>query len=138
MRTVRIAIVAAALFAPLAATPAAAQGTIADYQRANALRDKYQPLALGVPEPATWIEKAPRFWYRRSVKGGNEFVVVDAATAAKGPAFDSEKLAASLPSALTPEKPYTGVTLPFSTFNFVDCERALAVTINNAPWRCSV
>jgi hypothetical protein len=44
---------AAALFLfPLAAH---AQGTAADYERAIGLREKYQALALHVPEPAHWI-----------------------------------------------------------------------------------
>ena len=134
----------AALFAGLvfalfvSVLPAQAQGTIADYQRAMGLRDKYQGLAANVPEPATWIEKTPRFWYRRSVKGGNEFVVVDATTQAKRPAFDHEKMAAALTSAVSPEKPYTSVTLPFTTFNFVDGERAIEITVTNVAWRCAL
>ena len=135
----RVPVVAGFLTAALAtAAPAMAQGAVADYQRAMGLRDKYQALAVTVPEPATWIEKTSRFWYRKSVKGGNEFVVVDATTQQKKAAFDHEKLAASLTTALTPEKPYTAVTLPFSTFNFVDGERTIEITINNVPWRCSV
>jgi dipeptidyl aminopeptidase/acylaminoacyl peptidase len=118
--------------------PAAAQGTVADYQRAMGLRDKYQGLAINVPEPATWVEKAPRFWYRKSVKGGNEFVLVDATTAQKRPAFDHEKLAAALTAVIKPEKPYTGVTLPFNAFAFVDGERAIEVTLTNVVWRCTL
>ena len=83
MRYARIAVLAGLVLAPLGAAPLFAQGTIADYQRAMGLRDKYQGVALGVAEPATWIEKTSRFWYRRTVKGGNEFIVVDAATQQK-------------------------------------------------------
>jgi len=81
-RTVAFFVVSLVLLAP---RPALAQGTIADYQRAMGLRDKYQGLAVNVPEPATWVEKTTHFWYRRSVKGGNEFVLVDAATRRSGP-----------------------------------------------------
>src|SRR5215510_11388825 len=87
-----------------------AQGTMADYERANGLRNKLQGLSVNVPEAANWIDKTSRFWYRKSVKGGSEFVLVDAETLAKKPAFDHEKLAASL-SAATNGK-YTAVTLP--------------------------
>ena len=138
MRYARIAVLAGLVVAPLGAAPLFAQGTIADYQRAMGLRDKYQGVALGVAEPATWIEKTSRFWYRRTVKGGNEFVVVDAATQQKTPAFDHEKLAAALTTALTPEKAYTAVTLPFTTFNFVDGERAIEITVTNVAWRCTL
>ena len=114
MRYARITVLGLVV-AQFGAAPLFAQGTIADYQRAMGMRDKYQGVALGVAEPATWIEKTSRFWYRRTVKGGNEFVVVDAATQQKPPAFDHEKLAAALTAALTPEKTYTAVTLPFTT-----------------------
>ena len=86
---------------------AGAQGTVADYQRAMGLREKVQGLAVNAPEPATWVEKTPRFWYRKSVKGGNEFVLVDASSPQKRPAFDHEKIAASLTAVIKPEKPYT-------------------------------
>ena len=64
---------------------------MADYQRAMGLREKYQALAANVPETATWIEKTARFWYRRSVKGGNEFVLVDADDAAEAPGIRSRE-----------------------------------------------
>ena len=57
-------------------------------------------LALaGVAEPATWIEKTSRFWYRRAVPGGHEFIVVDAATKQTQPAFDHARLASALSAA---------------------------------------
>ncbi len=139
MRTSRVTVIALLVVATLCpALPVLAQGTVADYQRAMGMREKYQELAPNVPEPATWIEKTARFWYRRSVKGGNEFVLVDADTLQKRPAFDHEKLAAALTTALAPEKAYTGVTLPFTTFTFVDGERAIEVTANGTTWRCAL
>ena len=49
-----------------------AQGKPSDYEQANKLREKFQGLALGVPERAAWIGDTSRFWYRKSVKGGND------------------------------------------------------------------
>jgi len=122
----------------LGAAPALAQGTIADYQRAMGLREQYDGLTAGVPGPASWIDETTRFWYRRSVRGGNEFVVVDAATQEKRPAFDHVKLAEALNRAVEPEEPYTPVTLPFNTISFVDKETAIEVTAGNAAWRCAL
>jgi dipeptidyl aminopeptidase/acylaminoacyl peptidase len=130
--------------------PAArAQGTVDDYQRAMTLREKYQPLALGVVDQVNWIASSDRFWYRRSVEGGNEFIVVDAATRAKTPAFDHAKLAAAISSAAGGK--YTAVTLPFSTFSFTEDGNAIEFTLNGAAgrgaapgagrppaWRCSL
>src|ERR1700684_3342871 len=93
------------------------QITAADYQRASELRTRFQGLALNIPGPVTWIEGTNLLWYRKSVQGGNKFVLVDADAATKKPAFDHEKLAASL-SAAAGEK-YTAITLPFADITFV-------------------
>ena len=111
-----------------------AQGTIPDYERAQALRNRFQALAVNAPERATWIEKTSRFWYRKSVKGGNEFVMVDAETLARKPAFDHERLAASL-SAASSQK-LTPLTLPFSFITFVDAERAIQFVTGGSTWKC--
>jgi dipeptidyl aminopeptidase/acylaminoacyl peptidase len=93
-------------------------------------------LAVNVPERANAIGKTSRFWYRKSVKGGNEFVLVDAETLTKKPAFDHAKLAASL-SAAAGEK-YTHLTLPFMSITFVDNEQALEFAAAGSAWKCSL
>jgi hypothetical protein len=55
---------------------------------------------------------------------------VQADTLQKRPAFDHEKLAAALTAALAPEKAFTSVTLPFTTFTFVDGDRTIELTAN--------
>src|SRR5262249_9032202 len=97
-----------------------AQGQRADYERADGLDKRLSGLAVNGAEGASWIGNTSRFWYRKSVAGGHEFVLVDAGTLAKRPAFDHARLAASLSKA-TGEK-YTAVTLPFATVSFVDGE----------------
>jgi hypothetical protein len=126
----------ALLACALVAVPlgAAAQGTRADYGRAGALREKYQAAAVGMADPATWIAETTRFWYRRSVAGGHEFVVVDADTRQKRPAFDHEKLAAALSSATGGK--YTPATLPFQTLTFTDKEQSIEVRIEGTAWTC--
>ena len=57
-----------------------AQVTRADYERAAGLRRRYDGLAVNIVDRPTWIGKTNHFWYRKSVKGGNEFVLVDAET----------------------------------------------------------
>jgi dienelactone hydrolase len=104
-----------------------AQGSMADYERASGLREKYVGLADNLPERANWVGQTSRFWYRKAVKGGNEFVLVDAETLAKKPAFDHERLAAAL-SAATNEK-YKALKLPFQQINFVDNEKAIEFSI---------
>ena len=108
-----------------------AQGTStdikADYDRANGLRARVQNKIYDVVETPTWIDKTTKLWYRKSVKGGNAFVLVDAAVPSKGPAFDHEKLAAALSEAAKAK--YAAVTLPFTSFTFVDEMKAIEFTI---------
>jgi hypothetical protein len=91
---------------------ASAQGTLADYQRGQALQAKARGLVVNVPGTPTWIGDSNRFWYSRSVKGGTEFLLVDASAAAKKPAFDHEKLAAAINAASGGH--YTALALPFA------------------------
>ena len=113
-----------------------AQLTDADYQRANGLREKLQGLAVNMPGPVTWIGQSNRFWYRKTVAGGHAFVVVDAETLKKAPAFDHDAIATSLAS-VSGEK-YTSVTLPFSEFQFVDGEHAIEFATGGSEWKCEV
>jgi dipeptidyl aminopeptidase/acylaminoacyl peptidase len=129
-----------------------AQGTVADYERARGLREKFQGLAVNVPGPANWIEGRNRFWYRKSVKGGNEFVLVDVQSLTKQPAFDHEKLAAALSTASGGK--YTAVTLPFTeprpagragpagpvtgALTFTDQERSIEFVLSGFRWKCSI
>jgi len=124
---------------PLLPTAIFAQGTLADYERAAGLRNKLQGLVVNAPDRANWIEKTNRFWYRKSVKGGYEFVLVDAETLAKKPAFDHEKLAAALSKALPPgEEAITALRLPFNEFTFAEGERAIEINARESRWRCDL
>jgi dipeptidyl aminopeptidase/acylaminoacyl peptidase len=120
----------------LASAASYAQGTRADYERAASLRARYEGLALGLPEPATFIEGTSDFWYRRFVKGGYEFVTMNAETQSKRPAFDHARLADALSKA-------TGGThktldLPTQGMRIVDQGATLEVVAQDARWRCSL
>jgi dipeptidyl aminopeptidase/acylaminoacyl peptidase len=109
------------------------QGTLADYDRAAGLRDKFQGLAPGMPESANWIESTSRFWYRKSVPGGHEYELMDAATLAKRPAFDHEKMAAALSKAAGVT--YTATKLPLREIAFVDREQAIEAWAGPSRWK---
>jgi len=112
------------------------QITRADYERAAGLRERFQGLAINVPERANAIENTSRFWYRKSIKGGNEFVLVDAEMLMKRPAFDHTKLAAALSAATS--QTITALTLPFSTFTFVENETAIEFVMSGSTWKCEL
>lgn len=115
---------------------ASGQVTAADYQRAQGLREKYEAAALSVPGPATWIDKTPRLWYRVTAPGGSRFMVADASTTQKRPAFDHDRLAATL-SKMTGRviKP---LALPFNSLSFVNNEQTVEVRFDGADWTCSL
>ncbi|MBI3469954.1 MAG: DPP IV N-terminal domain-containing protein [Candidatus Solibacter usitatus] len=115
---------------------ACAQGTLADYERANGLRERNQALAVNLAERATWIDKTSRFWYRKSVKDGHEFVLVDATTLAKTPAFDHKRLAAALAKA-SGEK-VAALKLPFLTLTFVEELRAIEFAAFETRWKADL
>src|ERR1700723_427450 len=94
----------------LPCAPLYGQGTLADYQRAQDLRAKATDLVVNVPGPAHWIGEEHRFWYAKTVKGGNDYVLADADAATKKPAFDQTNLASSI-SQVTGHS-YTSPTLP--------------------------
>ena len=145
-KTVRIA---AAVLVPAAALPAYAQGTLADYQRAMTLRDRYQDTPVNVADQARWIANTHKLWYRKSVAGGHEFVLVDAETRAKQPAFDHTRLAQALSTAL--KRTITPTDLPFTQFTFVDGLSTIEFQVGAGrgappaaaagqapPWRCTL
>jgi len=114
----------------------AAQGTPADYARAAGLEAKYEAAAIDVAGPATWIGKTDRFWYRKQSRGNKEFIVVDAQTLKKQPAFDHEKIAASL-SKVT-GKTYKAQDLPFRFIRFDDTASSFFTFVDGSPLRCTV
>ena len=113
-----------------------AQARPADYERAVNLKKKLQPLALNIVDQSSWIEKTPRFWYRKSVKGGYEFDVVDAVTATKRIAFDHAKLAAALAAVL--EERVDANNLPFSSIRFGDDEKSVEFTVREGRYTCDL
>jgi dipeptidyl aminopeptidase/acylaminoacyl peptidase len=119
---------------------ATAQGTLADYERAQSLQTKFDAAVTNLPEQVTWIPRTNHFWYRHTIKGGTEVVWVDAESLTRRPAFDQEKLATSL-SAVAGEK-YTALKLPVgsrsSNLTFVDGEQAIEFIANNNRWKCDL
>lgn len=128
----RFPVVAALLaFTPLLLP---AQGTAADYQRAAELNAKMQGLVTNVVDRTEWVD-ANRFWYRKSVTGGNAFVLVDVKGKTKSEAFDHTRLANAL-GAATGQR-YQPLSLPFSEFTF-DGANAIRFNIGNNSYHCTI
>ena len=126
-----------------------AQGTRADYARADSFDVRTRELVLNVAEEPSWVGETSRFWYRKSVEGGDSFRLVDATTLEERPAFDHDRLAASLSAAR--DTTYSGVTLPFRSFTYEDEEQAIEFVVSltegrrgsrpapgDSTWQCSL
>ena len=129
-------LIALALWPMLAAKRAVAEVTRADYARAAELYQKNRGLALNVADPPIWLGNSDNFVYRKTVEGGHDFILVDAATQVRKPAFDQVRLAA----ALTKEggKEIKAKELPFTRFRFVDKQSAIEFVADEMRWHCDV
>ena len=116
---------------------AGAQGTLADYQRAQQfLPGNVRHLVYVADVRANWIDKTNRFWYHRVSPKGSQFILVDAEHNASAPAFDHEKLAAALTHATKQE--YHATELPFDDIDFVDGGKAIQFEVDDAQWTCKL
>ena len=131
-----------------------AQGTLADYQRARELRTKARDLVVGTPGAVTWIGNTDHFWYPKTVKGGTEFVLVNADAGTKNPAFDQDKLAVAISKATG--HTYTALKLPFAPtqgrpgarpvadvtatapLTFLDDEHSIQFEIDGTLYKCTL
>jgi hypothetical protein len=124
------AIVGLALQGPDTSAAAQAQADVrALYERSASLGDRTNNRVFNVVDAGSlaWVTGSPQLTYRKSVKGGNEFVLVDPAAKTKAAPFDHAKLAAGLSTANNAK--YTAQTLPFTTFTFVDNRQAIEFTL---------
>lgn len=110
--------------------------TSADYQRAEKFMgyNTAQLVDKGSIRP-TWIE-GEKFWYRNTGPTGSEFILVDPAKGTRAPAFNHQKLAATLTAA-------SGETLdanrlPFQTINFTPDAKFVLLTAARKRWKCDV
>jgi len=79
---------------------AGAQGTKADYERADRLRGLVGGKVFRAEVTPHWSSDNTRFWYRNDLaRGAKEFVIVDVAKGRRKPAFDHKKVAAALAKA---------------------------------------
>jgi len=131
----------------LVATGAAMGGEQGNVQAPPLGRDVYaraerflswnaEKYTLNLDVDTHWIGTADRFWYARQTQAGKEFVIVDAENGKAHPAFDHVLLARGLSSALgrevDPEK------LPFTSFDFLDADRVIQVSVDKKEWRCGL
>jgi len=80
-----------------------AQGQLADYQRAETLRELYRGKTNYDQINTRWIDSTNLLWYTVNTPKGTEYFLVDAEQGTKNPAFDQEKFAKALSEELDRE-----------------------------------
>jgi dipeptidyl aminopeptidase/acylaminoacyl peptidase len=116
------------------AGPAIAQGTAADYERANSLRRLTANKVFKATVEPHWFDGNTRFWYRNDLAGGaTEFVLVDTAKGGREPAFDHARLAAAL--AKDSGKPVRATHLPFTSIEFADRAETVRIRVSGKAYR---
>jgi dipeptidyl-peptidase 4 len=133
-RIVLLLVCALASFAP---SRIEAQGTREDYQRAAQFLPGNLRHRIYIAEVAPhWIGKTNRFWYRKAGTKETEFILVDPAQNAAGPAFDHARLASALSEAAKRE--FKSGELPFDSFDFSDDRKSISFQVDGAGWRCDL
>lgn len=103
---------------PVAAAAQARSLTVADYQHAEKfLGINTRPLLDHDVSRVRWVDD-DHFWYVEHDAEGDHFRTADAATGTISPAFDQDKMAATLSKAM--DKPIKAGKLPISDFSVTD------------------
>ena len=107
-----------AVVAALAGPGGAAEVTSSDYARAERLLPwNASKLLLHADVLPQWIEESSRFWYRKRVAAGHEFIYVDPVSGEQRPAFDHERLASVLST--VSGNSYVAHKLPFKAIELI-------------------
>jgi len=116
-----------ALQGPHGLLSAQAQDVRALYERSASLNERTNNRVFNVMSDTTWVQGSPELTYRKTVKGGFQFVLANPTTKTKAAPFDHAKLATALSTANNAK--YTAETLPFTTFTFADNRQAIEFTL---------
>src|SRR5262249_38360031 len=125
LNAITLFVAASYVMLPIIAT---AQGTHADYERANTLGKTVTGKIFRASVKPNWIDADSRFWYRNDLPDGKrEFWLVDPAVPARKPAFDHSRMAATLTKLLG--KPITADKLPIEHIAFTQGKAEVQVQV---------
>ena len=122
------------LFLPLSLL---AQGTRADYDRANSLEKRFRETVFKTRVIPHWLPDNQRFWFRNELSDrGREFILVDAIKGQRSTAFDHARLAAAL-SKLT-GKSVRADQLPVEALDFSADGKVVTLRTEDRLLECSL
>ena len=112
------------------------QLTDEDYARGERLLSAHtRSLVVGGQVSPTWLDGG-RMWYRDVLGKVSEFVVVDASSESRRPAFNHVRLASAISAAS--DNSYEGHALPFTSFSFVRDESAIEFETREGTFECDI
>ena len=121
----------------LLAQAAHAQGTRADYDRAEKLRAATNNKVFRDRVQPQWLEDGTHFWYSvRAGSGQRDYVLVDCVAATRQPAFDHAKLADALKAKGV--KDAAAEQLQLDALQFRLAEQQLDFRTAGKRWRCDL
>jgi dipeptidyl aminopeptidase/acylaminoacyl peptidase len=94
---------------------------------------KFGELVKDASLQPNWMADGKSFWYVEGEPAKTTIIKVDPADNTVEPLFDTERLRASLTPVLGYEPPYKG--LPFTTFQFLDDEKAIRFELEKRVFR---
>lgn len=114
---------------------AAAQGTRADYERAQSLGAAVRGVR-NTQLTVHWLDGGERLWYSRRTADGKEFVAVACASGERAPLFDHARLAQALAAAAG--ESVRAEDLPFDEVEVTDGGAALRFVAFGCRWTCAL
>lgn len=109
--------------------------TAADYAHAEQFMSYNVNRLVYGTERTTWLSD-DRFWYRSTTSDGSEFVMVDAATGQRKPAFDHAAVASALSTATGTH--YDPRHLPAHMLGFSEDGGSTSFAIGGKRWECDL
>lgn len=89
---------------------AKAQGTVADYKRAESIDTLFKNKVFNTPSSFYWLN-SKEFWYCNNAETGNEYVLINAVSKQKKPVFNHVKLAQLLSKTLQKDVKSTEIVI---------------------------
>ncbi|HEY8937127.1 MAG TPA: DPP IV N-terminal domain-containing protein [Cyclobacteriaceae bacterium] len=117
-------------------THVSAQGTLADYQRAESISSLFKNKVFNDPHDFNWHEGSTFFWYKNTSRTGDEFLLVDVIKKTQKPAFDHSKLAKVLSQKLN--KNIDAHKLPFDKIELSKDLKTFSFRADSAKLKCTL
>lgn len=115
-----------------------AQGTAADYERANSLGRRVAGKVVRTLTRPNWIANSSKFWYRVELgETRHEYILVDPSVPVRRPVFDHAKMAQALTQKLG--RAVDGQRLPIDTLSFPPADTStLSLQVGDKIFSCDL